>query len=87
MLSKHLEMSPSIIQEDAWNFWLMYFNAVWQLLCGLNPWLVSLNRGSKMASRISLIPSCTSLSLGDAIVMGLVPPDAFDICILLPALN
>jgi len=37
MESKHLEMSPSIIQVADWNFWLTDSNAEWHPLLGLNP--------------------------------------------------
>jgi hypothetical protein len=89
MLSKHLDMSPSMNHCVGWASLEIIFRAVWQLLLGRNPWELSLNRGSKMASRTSLNASCTILSTvrrGGAIDSGLVPtsaPDAFGICIIL----
>lgn len=78
-------MSPSIYHVATPNSWKMLFNAEWQLLPGLKPWLLGEKVGSKIASSISLITSCTNLSLGGAIVNGLFFPLGLGISTLLPA--
>lgn len=83
ILSKHFEISPSITHWVAWNFSFTLFRAVWQPLFGLKPCEQSRKVGSKIASRINRMASCTILSLGGAIVKGLVPPEALGISILL----
>ena len=80
-------MSPSIIQMLESKLIFTCLRAEWQLFPDLNPWELSEKVGSKMASRISLMHSCTILSLGGAIVRGLVPPLALGIWILLPGVN
>lgn len=75
------EISPSIIHLESWNFIFKSLIAEWQLF-------PPRKLGSKMLSRIIFITSCTILSLGGAIVRGLVPsPLALGIFILLPGEN
>jgi hypothetical protein len=82
MLSKHLDMSPSITHVIGLNLSLMYLMAEWQDLSGRNPWDVSKNVGSNIACRIIRAASWTILSLGEAIVRGRVPPLGLGIRIL-----
>ena len=75
MESKHLLMSPSIIQLAVWNLSDIALSAEWHPLFVRKPCEESRKSGSYTASRMSLMASCTILSLGWAIDNGLEPPN------------
>lgn len=87
IVSKYLEMCPSMNHFVPFHPYLMEWRQLWHPLFGRKAWLLLQNVGSNISVKIVSIDFRTTLSLGLGMPKGRYPPSGFGMCTLLIGLK